>query len=173
MRYITFVAIGSPPLLRPVRCGRGPDRRFRLSSNLIINPGGESGSATPDSAAERSRARLAGHRRLLHGRATTASVGHPTRKDAPARPAPKFFVGCFAPAGQTINSGTATQDVSLAKWATDIDKQVVRISFSAELGGYNGTENRATAQIASSTRTRRRSAAECASSVRPISSARA
>jgi hypothetical protein len=149
MRYITFVAIGVTALLASQFAqAAGPTTVVRLSSNLVINPGGESGPATPDSAAE---ALPVPGWQVTGGFFTAAYNGFrwaPDPKDRTRASGAKFFVGCFAPAGQTINSGTATQDVPLAKWATDIDKKVVRISFSAELGGYNGTENRATAQIA-------------------------
>ena len=58
----------------------------------------------------------------------------------------KFFSGCLAPAGQTVNVGTATQTASLARWGAAIDKGGVVLTLSAELGGYNGTVNRAIAE---------------------------
>jgi hypothetical protein len=149
MRFIISVAIGVTALLASQFAqAAGPTKVVRLSSNLVVNPGAESGSATPDSAAE---ALAVPDWQVTGGFFAAAYNGFrwaPDPKDRTRASGAKLFVGCFAPAGQTINSGTATQDVSLAKWATDIDRKVIRVSFSAELGGYDGTENRATAQIA-------------------------
>jgi hypothetical protein len=117
-----------------------------LSKNLLKNPGAELGPATPDTAQE-----------VLAVPAWETTGGFfaagyngfrwaPDPKDRTKGSGSKFFVGCFAPTGQTVDLGTATQTASLARWGTRIDKGEIALTLSAELGGYDGTENRATAQ---------------------------
>ena len=148
MRYIIVVAIGVTALLASQFAqASSPTKVVWRTGNLIVNPGGESGPATPDTATE--VLPVPGWQ-VTGGFFTAAYNGFrwaPDPKDRTRAAGAKFFVGCFAPPGQTVNVGKATQDVSLAKWAQDIDKKMIRVSFSAELGGYNGTENRAVAWI--------------------------
>jgi hypothetical protein len=117
-----------------------------LSGNLVKNPGAELGPVTPDGATEP----LA-----VPGWETTGGfhvVGYSGYRWAPAAAdktkgsGSKFFAGCLAPLGQTVNLGTATQTASLARWGAKIDKGGIVLTLAAELGGYNGTVNRATAQ---------------------------
>lgn len=118
-----------------------------LSKNLLANPGAEAGPTTPDSATAPA---------ALPGWTTTGgfhAVGYNGYRWAPAPgdrtkgSGSKLFVGCLAPPGQTVNVGTATQEVSLARWAKAIDRNELAVSLSAELGGYDGTINRAVGQL--------------------------
>lgn len=118
-----------------------------LSKNLLKNPGAELGPATPDSAQQVLP---------VPGWETTGNfyaAGYngfrwaPDPQNRTKGSGSKLFVGCFAPSGQTVNLGTASQTVSLAKWGTAIDQGKIALTLSAELGGYDGTENRATAQV--------------------------
>ncbi len=51
----------------------------------------------------------------------------------------------WQPPGTTVLQGSAEQVVALGPWAKAIDAGTVALRFSAELGGYDGRENRATA----------------------------
>jgi hypothetical protein len=117
-----------------------------VSGNLLKNPGAEAGPATPDNA----EAALAVPAWETTGGFFAAAYGAfrwaPDPKDRTKGSGAKFFVGCLAAPGQTVNLGTATQVVSIARWAKAIDKGSVQLKLSAELGGYNGTENLATAR---------------------------
>lgn len=119
-----------------------------LSKNLLKNPGAELGPATPDSAQEAlplpAWETTGGFRAVGYGGYRWA----PDPRDKTKGSGSKFFDGCLASPGQTVNLGTATQVVSIARWARAIDNGTVTLAFSAELGGYDGTENRATAQAA-------------------------
>ncbi len=117
-----------------------------LSGNLLKNPGAELGPATPDTA-ETPLPVPAWE--TTGGFYTAPYNGFRWAPDPPNRTkgsGAKFFVGCLAAPGQTVNLGTATQTASLARWGARIDKGGIVLTLSAELGGYNGTVNRATAQ---------------------------
>lgn len=117
-----------------------------LSKNLLKNPGAELGPATPDTA----QAPLPVPGWDVTGGFFTAAYGTfrwaPAAADRTKGSGAKLFVGCFAKPGETVNLGTATQVASVARWAKAIDDGGVVLTLSAELGGYDGTENRATAQ---------------------------
>jgi hypothetical protein len=114
--------------------------------NLLKNPGAELGPVTPDTQTTPNP---------VPGWETTGgfhAVGYAGYRWAPAAAdktkgsGSKFFTGCLAPPGQTVNLGTATQIVPLGRWAQAIDAGTVTLRLSAELGGYNGTVNRALAE---------------------------
>lgn len=117
-----------------------------LSKNLLRNPGAELGAPTPDTAD--APAAVPGWQ-VTGGFFAAAYGAHrwaPAAADRTRGAGAKFFIGCFAAPGETVNLGTATQPASIARWAKSIDKGGVVLTLSAELGGYDGTENRATAQ---------------------------
>jgi hypothetical protein len=144
---LTLLTLAATALLVPLAALAAPAPTGKpLSKNLVKNPGAELGPATPDSAQEAlplpAWETTGGFRAVGYGGYRWA----PDPRDKTKGSGSKFFDGCLAPAGQEINLGTATQVVSLARWAGAIDKGTVALAFSAELGGYDGTENRATAQ---------------------------
>ena len=117
-----------------------------LSKNLLKNPGAELGPVTPDGATEPLPVPAWVTTEASTSSATAATAGRPLRADKTKGSGSKFFSGCLAPAGQTVNVGSATQTASLARWGAAIDKGGVVLTLSAELGGYNGTVNRAIAE---------------------------
>ena len=126
MRYLISVAIGVAALFASQFAhAAGPTKVVRLS----IEPRGQPGRRVWIGDARFLQLQHcpcpAGRSPAASSRPrTTASVGHPTRRTALARPAPSSSSAASLRRGQTINSGTATQDVSLAKWAKDIDKKL-------------------------------------------------
>ena len=117
-----------------------------LSKNLLKNPGAELGPATSDTAEAPAPVPAWD---ATGGFFTAAYGAHrwaPAAADRTKGSGAKFFIGCFAAPGETVNLGTATQVASVARWAKTIDKGGVVLTLSAELGGYDGTENRAMAQ---------------------------
>lgn len=142
---LALLSLLAAALLLPLAALAAPAPK-PLSKNLIKNPGAELGPATPDSAQEAlplpAWETTGGFRAVGYGGYRWA----PDPRDKTKGSGSKFFDGCLAPSGQTVNLGTATQVVSIARWAGAIDKGTVALAFSAELGGYDGTENRATAQ---------------------------
>lgn len=135
----------SAALLLPLAALAAPAPKL-LSKNLLKNPGAELGPATPDTA----ETPLPVPAWETTGGFYTA--GYNGFRWAPDRPnrtkgaGSKFFVGCLAAPGQTVNLGTATQTASIARWGAAIDKGAVVLTLAAELGGYNGTVNRALAE---------------------------
>lgn len=118
----------------------------KLSANLVKNPGAELGPVTADNALEPLAVPAW---ETTGGFFAAAYNGFRWAPDPPNRTkasGAKFFVGCFAAPGQTVNRGTATQVISIARWRKAIDKGTVALQLDAELGGYDGTENRAFAE---------------------------
>lgn len=117
-----------------------------LSKNLLKNPGAELGPATSDTAETPlpvpAWETTGGFHVVGYGGYRWAPAPADKTKGSGA----KFFVGCLAAPGQTVNLGTATQVASIARWGTAIDKGGIVLTLSAELGGYNGTVNRALAE---------------------------
>lgn len=141
----TLLVCIAAALALPLATGAAVSQKA-LSKNLLKNPGAEVGPATPDSA--QSPLPVVGWE-TTGGFYTAPYNGFrwaPDPKDRTKGSGAKLFVGCFAEAGQTVNRGTATQVVSLARWAKAIDKSGTQLTLSAELGGYDGTENLATAR---------------------------
>ncbi len=93
-----------------------------LSKNLLKNPGAELGPVTPDGATEPlpvpAWETTGGFHVVGYGGYRWA----PAPADKTKGSGSKFFSGCLAPAGQTVNVGTATQTASLARWGAAIDK---------------------------------------------------
>jgi hypothetical protein len=145
MRALLLTAIAA--LLLPLAVAAAPAQKA-LSKNLLKNPGAEAGPATPDNA----EAALAVPAWETTGGFFAAAYGSfrwaPDPKDRTRGSGAKFFVGCLAAPGQTVNVGTAAQTVQIARWSKAIDAGTVQLKLSAELGGYNGTENLATAKAA-------------------------
>lgn len=131
--------------LLPLAAAAAPSPR-PLSKNLLKNPGAELGPATPDSALEVLAVPAWETTGGFHAAGYSGYRWAPAAADKTKGSGSKLFVGCFAPAGQTVNLGTATQTASLARWGARIDKGGIALTLSAELGGYNGTENRAVAE---------------------------
>lgn len=144
MRTMVLAALAA--LLVPVAVTAAPAQRA-LSGNLVANPGAEAGPATPDSAQAPLPVPAWTVTGGFHAVAYAAYRWAPEPKDKTKGSGAKFFVGCFAEPGQTVNRGTATQTVSVKRWAKAIAKGAL-LRFSAELGGYDGTENLATASAA-------------------------
>lgn len=115
------------------------------SRNLVKNPGAELGPATPDSAVAALPVPAWTVSNGFHARGYNAYINAPAQADRTKRSGAKFFVGCFQPPGTTVLQGSAEQVVALGPWAKAIDAGTVALRFSAELGGYDGRENRATA----------------------------
>jgi hypothetical protein len=145
MRTIVLTTLAA--LAVPLAVAAAPAQK-PLSGNLVKNPGAEAGPATPDSA----QAALPVPSWTVTGGFHAASyAGYrwaPDPRDKTKGSGAKFFVGCFAAPGETVNRGTATQTISIARLAKAIDTGGVQLRLSAELGGYDGTENMATAAAA-------------------------
>jgi hypothetical protein len=143
MRLLLLTATAA--LLLPLAVAAAPGPK-PLSKNLVKNPGAELGPATPDNA----EAALTVPAWETTGGFFAAAYGSfrwaPDPKDRTKGSGTKFFVGCLAAPGQTVNLGTATQTVQIVRWSKAIDKGTLQLKLSAELGGYNGTENLATAK---------------------------
>ena len=118
------------------------------TKNLVENPRAELGPATPDSAEAALPVPSWNVSRGFHARAYNGYRWAPDAKDRTKGSGAKFFVGCFPTSGQEVTAGSAEQTVSVSPWAGAIDAGTVALQFSAELGGYNGRENRATAEVA-------------------------
>jgi len=116
------------------------------SRNLVKNPGAELGPATPDSAIAALPVPAWTVSNGFHARGYNAYINAPAQADRTKGSGSKFFVGCFQPPGKTVVQGAAEQTVALGPWAKAIDAGTVALRFSAELGGYDGRENRATAE---------------------------
>lgn len=119
-----------------------------FSKNLLKNPGAELGPATSDTAETPLPVPVPAWE-TTGGFYAAGYSGYrwaPAPADKTKGSGAKFFVGCLAAPGQTVNLGTATQVASIARWGAAIDKGGVVLTFSAELGGYNGTVNRALAE---------------------------
>ncbi len=116
------------------------------SKNLVKNPGAELGPATPDSAEAALSVPLWTITNGFHARGYNAFINAPAQADRTKGSGSKFFVGCFQPPGQTVTQGSAEQTASVRLWAKAIDAGTVALRFSAELGGYDGRVNRATAE---------------------------
>jgi hypothetical protein len=117
-----------------------------LSGNLLQNPGAELGPATPDTAEAPAPVPAWEVTGGFFAAAYGAHRWAPAAADRTKGSGAKFFIGCFAAPGQTVDLGTATQVASIARFAKVIDRGGAVLTLSAELGGYDGTENRATAQ---------------------------
>lgn len=142
MRTLFLAAIAA--LLLPLAVSAAPAQKA-LSGNLVKNPGAEAGPATPDLVEAVLPVPAWTTTGGFHAASYTGYRWAPDPKDRTRGSGGKFFVGCWAAPGQTVNRGAATQVVRLARWAKAIDKGTVLLRLSAELGGYNGTENVATA----------------------------
>jgi hypothetical protein len=129
----TTMASAAPPL--PTR-------------NLVKNPGAELGPATPDAAEAALPVPSWTVSNGFHARGYNAYISAPALADRTKGSGSKFFVGCFQPPGQTVTQGSAEQTVFVNLWAKAIDAGTVALQFSAELGGYDGRVNRATAEVA-------------------------
>lgn len=141
MRTLLLCVVAA--LALPLATGAAVSQKA-LSKNLLKNPGAEAGPASPDDAQS---VLPVPAWETTGGFFTAAYSGFrwaPDPKDRTKGAGAKFFVGCFAAPGETVNRGTATQVVSLARWAKAIDRKGVQLALSAELGGYDGTENLAT-----------------------------
>lgn len=142
MRTLVLAALAA--LLVPVALPAAPAQKT-LSGNLVKNPGAEAGPATPDSA---QAALPVPSWTVTGGFHAVQYAGYrwaPAAADKTKGSGAKFFVGCFAAPGETVNRGTATQTISIARFAKAIDTGGVQLRLSVELGGYDGTENMATA----------------------------
>ena len=117
-----------------------------LSKNLLKNPGAELGPATPDGATEPLPVPAWETTGGFHVVGYAGYRWAPAPADKTKRSGSKLFSSCLAPPGQTVNLGTATQIASLARWGARIDRREIALTLSAELGGYNGTVNRAIAE---------------------------
>jgi hypothetical protein len=142
---LALLALLTAALLLPLAAPAAPAPK-PLSKNLLKNPGAELGPVTPDGATEPLPVPAWETTGGFHVVGYAGYRWAPAPADKTKGSGSKFFSGCLAPLGQTVNLGTATQTASLARWGTTIDKGSVVLTLSAELGGYNGTVNRATAQ---------------------------
>jgi hypothetical protein len=124
-----------------------PALPLKLSKNLVVNPGAEAGPATPDTAQQPLPVPGWTVTNGLFAAAYNAFRWAPDPKDRTPGSGAKFFVGCFQEAGQSIPGGNAKQTIMLTPWSKDIDKKRMQAVFSAELGGYDGTENLAVAKL--------------------------
>lgn len=145
MRTIVLAALAA--LLVPVAVTAAPSQKA-LSGNLVKNAGAEAGPATPDVVEAVLPVPTWTTTGGFHAASYTGYRWAPDPKDKTRGSGGKFFVGCWAAPGQTVNRGAATQVVPLARWAKTIAKGGALLRLSAELGGYNGTENMATASAA-------------------------
>lgn len=140
----TIVAAALTALLLPVAVSATPSQK-PISGNLVKNPGAEAGPATPDAAEAVLRVPAWTTTGGFHAVSYSGYRWAPDPRDKTKQSGAKFFVGCFAAPGEAVNRGAATQTVSLARWAPMIDKGGALLLLSAELGGFDGTENLATA----------------------------
>lgn len=125
----------------------GAARPTPISKNLVKNAGAELGPATSDSAKS---ALPVPSWTVTGGFFAAAYNGYswaPSPGDRTKGSGAKFFVGCFQELGQTVNAGTATQEVPLGRWTKSIDAGSAGLVFSADLGGSDGTVNRAVATV--------------------------
>lgn len=144
MRLALLSLLGAA-LLLPLASLAAPAPKA-LSGNLVKNPGAELGPVTPDGATEPLPVPAWETTGGFHVVGYSGYRWAPAAADKTKGSGSKFFAGCLAPLGQTVNLGTATQTASLARWGARIDKGGIVLTLSAELGGYNGTVNRAIAE---------------------------
>lgn len=144
---LALLALAAAALLVPLAALASPAPAGKpLSKNLLKNPGAELGPATSDTSESVQPVPAWDTTGNFFAAGYNGFRWAPAAVDRTKASGAKFFVGCFAPVGQTVNLGTATQTASLARWGAAIDKGGVALTLSADLGGYDGTANRATAQ---------------------------